>query len=172
MTGLLVMGMVLLRLRCRRDDRTTSDKRNIHTIREQLSKGRILIRLQATGENTLAGPTRLRHQRAPEIANDHLPPVCSQRLPDGLPSFSIRSRALGAPTTVNTPIGACLLGELILVHGRGGDNDDARVVGAKEGVGEDGEEVLAIGLQRDVLVADAAEVAGVVGAEEEGLVTG
>lgn len=39
-------------------------------------------------------------------------------------------------------------------------------------MGEDGEEVLAVGLQRDVLVADPTEVTGVVGPEEEGLATG
>lgn len=42
----------------------------------------------------------------------------------------------------------------------------------EEGVGENGKEVLAVGFQRDVLVADAAKVAGIVGPEEEGLATG
>lgn len=41
----------------------------------------------------------------------------------------------------------------------------------EEGVRENGEEVLAVGLQRDVLVADAADMAGVVGTEEDGLMT-
>lgn len=39
-------------------------------------------------------------------------------------------------------------------------------------MGEDGEEVLAVGFEGNVLVADAAEVAGVVGPEEESLVGG
>lgn len=39
-------------------------------------------------------------------------------------------------------------------------------------MGEDGEEVLAVGLQWDMLVADPAEMTGVIGTEEEGLATG
>lgn len=59
---------------------------------------------------------------------------------------------------------------MIFVNGWGGDNDNAWVVGEEEGVGEDGEEILAVGLEGNVLVADAADVTGVVGPEEEGLV--
>lgn len=61
---------------------------------------------------------------------------------------------------------------MILVYGWGGDNDNAWVVREEEGVGEDGEEVLAVGFEGNVLVADAAEVTGVVGPEEEGLARG
>lgn len=82
----------------------TSDEKIIHTIGEQLSKGGILIRLQTTREHTFAGPPRPRHQCAPKITNGNLPPLCSQRLPNGLPSFSIRPRVLGAATAVNTSI--------------------------------------------------------------------
>ena len=166
------IGMVVLRWRFRRDDGMSRKDEIIHTIGEQLSKGGILIRFQTAGEHALAAPPCPRHQRAPQVTNDNFSPFCSQRLSDGLSSFGVRPGVLGTATAVNTSVRARLLGELILVYGWGGDNDNAWVVREKEGVGENGKEVLAVGLEGNVLVADAAEVTGVVGTEEEGLVGG
>lgn len=165
------MEMVVLTSRLRRGDGMSSED-IIHTIGEQLSKGRVLFRLQTTGEHTLTAPSRPRHQCAPKITNDDLSTFRPQRLPDGLSGFGIRPSVFSAATSVNTSIRARLFGTLVLIYGWGGDNDDAWVVRHEDGVGEDGEEVFTVGLQRDVLVADPAEMTGVVGTKEEGLATG
>lgn len=138
-----------------------------HTIIEQLGEGRVSVGVQATREFSLAIPARLRHQRSPEVADDHRSALCDERLTHLFPSLRIRPRVLGAPSSVDAAIRASLLVELILVHWGCGDEDDSRVVCEEQGVREDGLEVLAVGWKRDVLLADTAEVAGVVGAEEE-----
>lgn len=126
---------------------------------KQIRQGRVPVDFQATREFSLAAPPRLRDQRSPEVADNHLSPLRNQRLTNLLPGLGVRPRVVGAPASVGNAIGARLLLELVLVHGRRGDEDDPRVVREDQGVREDGDEVLAVGRQRDVLLADSAEVA-------------
>lgn len=98
------IGMVVLKLRFRLDDGMDRNEEITHTIGEQLSKGRILIRLQTAREHALAAPSCPRHQRGPQVANDNFSPFCPERLPNGLSSFGICPGVLGAATAVNTPI--------------------------------------------------------------------
>ena len=116
----------------------------IHTIVKQPSQCRVPVGFQTAREFSLASPTRRRHHRSPEVADDHLSPLGDKLLADVPPNLRVRPCVLGAPASVDAAIGAMLFDKLILVHGRCGDEDDPRIVREDQWVREYGGEVLTV----------------------------
>ena len=138
---------------------------------QHLAKMAILLRLQAPRQLVLAFPLRMIHHCAPQIANRQINfSVFDQVLAHLATGFGIGLGISGRTTFVDEAVGTVVVFELVLVNRGCGDENYAGVVGEDGGVGQDGAEVGLEKWQGDVLATGASCVAGIVRAEEDGLV--